>query len=101
MDTALAKTLKKKKNNKVAVDAFYNNHTMAYTPWLLLKNELESSTLLAHSYFNYRMFVDKDMRVIADTHKVHEMAVGLHRYYTGAPALTALEISIHGTVDMV
>lgn len=76
------------------VDCFYAVHEVAYKEWLH-ENTWQSSTQTAHEYFGLRMFVRKDMRVIADSRRVHQMAVALHKYSTDSYKLTNLEISTH------
>jgi hypothetical protein len=88
------KPIKKKSNQ--AVENFYPAQCTAYNASLLEKNEA-STTLLAHEYFLYRMYEKRDMRVITDAVKVRDMATALHRYSTGASALTPLELAMHDT----
>lgn len=76
------------------VDVFYATHEVVYKEWLH-ENTWSSSTQTAHEYFCMRMFVRKDMRVIADSRRVHQMAVALHKYSTETYKLTNLEISAH------
>lgn len=76
------------------VDVFYATHEVVYKEWLH-ENTWSSSTQTAHEYFSMRMFVRKDMRVIADSRRVHQMAVALHKYATETYKLTNLEISAH------
>lgn len=76
------------------VDCFYATHEVVYKEWLH-ENTWVSSTQTAHEYFGLRMFVRKDMRVIADSRRVHQMAVALHKYATDSYKLTNLEISTH------
>lgn len=75
------------------VDVFYANHEATYKEWLS-ENSWFSSTQTAHEYFCMRMFVAKDMRVIADSRRVHQMSVALHKYSVESYKLTNLEISI-------
>jgi hypothetical protein len=76
------------------LDVFYNQHEIMYKQWLT-DNTWISSTETAHQYFRLRMFVRKDMRVIADSRRVHQMAIALHKYSTDSYHLTNLEISTH------
>lgn len=76
------------------VDVFYAQHEVEYKEWLV-ENGYESTTKVAHEYFNMRMFVRKDMRVNADSRRVHQMSVALHRYSTDYCGLTALEGQVH------
>lgn len=76
------------------VDVFYATHEVVYKEWLH-ENVWVSSTETAHEYFLMRMFERKDIRVCADSRRVHQMAVALHRYATGSRKLTNLEISTH------
>lgn len=76
------------------LDVFYAQHEVVYKEWLS-ENTWASSTETAHEYFHLRMFVRKDMRVIADSRRVHQMAVALHRYSVESYKLTNLEISQH------
>lgn len=76
------------------VDVFYSTHEVTYKEWL--KEQVwVSSTETAHQYFLDRMFVRKDMRVICDSRRVHQMAVALHRYSTDSNKLTAKELGEH------
>lgn len=76
------------------VDCFYATHEVVYKEWLH-ENSWISSTQTSHEYFHLRMFVRKDMRVICDSRKLHQMAVALHRYSTSDYKLTNQEISKH------
>ena len=76
------------------VDCFYATHEVVYKEWLH-DNTWASSTATAHEYFKMRMFVRKDIRVIADSRRVHQMACALHSYSTDSYKLTNLEISTH------
>jgi len=75
-------------------DTFYGYHEVEYKAWLE-KNTWVSSTQTAAEYFGYRMFESKDMRVIADSRRVHQMSVALHKYSTDSGKLTNKEISMH------
>lgn len=75
-------------------DVFYDTHETVYKQYLH-DNTWVSSTETAHQYFKHRMFVSKDMRVIADSRRVHQMACALHAYSTSSSKLTNLEISTH------
>lgn len=76
------------------VDCFYATHEVVYKEWLH-ENTWVSSTQTAHEYLCMRMFVRKDMRVIADSRRCHQIAVALHKYSTDSYKLTNLEISCH------
>jgi len=76
------------------VDCFYAKHEVEYKKWLH-ENTWVSSTQTAHEYFSLCMFVRKDMRVIADSRRVHQMSVALHKYSVETYKLTNLEISTH------
>lgn len=76
------------------VDAFYATHEVVYKEWLH-ENTWVSSTQTAHEYFMLRMCVRRDMRCIADSRRVHQMAVMLHKYCVQTTKLTNLEISAH------
>lgn len=76
------------------VDCFYATHEAVYKEWLHEQTWV-SSTQTAHEYFNWRMFVKKDIRVIADSRRCHQLSLALHRYATDSYKLTNLEISCH------
>ena len=76
------------------VDCFYATHEAVYKEWLH-ENTWVSSTQTAHEYLCLRMFVRKDIRVIADSRRCHQIAVALHKYSTETYKLTALELSTH------
>lgn len=76
------------------LDVFYAQHEVVYKQWLVEMNYV-STTKVAHEYFHHRMFVSKDMRVNADSRRVHQMAVALHRYSIDSAELTAQEIQQH------
>ena len=73
------------------LDCFYALHEGVYKEWLH-DNTWVSSSQTAHEYFQLRMFVRKDMRVIADSRRVHQMAVTLHKYSTDDYKLTNFEL---------
>lgn len=77
-----------------STDPFYSYHEVEYKNWLHRKTWY-SSTQSAAEYFGYRMFEAKDMRVIADSRRVHQMAVALHKYATDSGKLTNKEVSMH------
>lgn len=76
------------------VDCFYATHEVVYKEWLH-ENTWVSSTHTAHEYFKMRMCVRKDMRCIADSRRVHQMACMLHSYATDSYKLTSAEICAH------
>ena len=78
----------------VVIDLFYNKHEIAYKEYLKDRSFVSSSAT-AHEYFLHRMFVGKDMRVIADSRRVHQLSVALHRYASDCCKLTALELQTH------
>lgn len=75
-------------------DVFYAQHEVTYKEWLE-EMKYASTTKVAHEYFKMRMFERKDMRVVADSRRVHQMAVFLHRYATDCRALTEQEKANH------
>lgn len=79
-----------KKDEKVW-DTFYHYHEIKYKEWLTEKTWV-SSHQTAMEYFHMRMFVWKDMRVNADSRKVRQMALALHRYSTSDYKCTAKEL---------
>lgn len=82
------------KAKEEVADVFYLAHEVKYKEWL--KEQVwVSSTETAHQYFLMRMFVRKDMRVICDSRRVHQMSVALHRYSTDSNKLTAKELLEH------
>lgn len=82
-----------------ASDPFYSYHEVEYKNWLH-SHTWVSSTQTAAEYFGYRMFEAKDMRVIADSRRVHQMSVALHKYATDCGKLTNKEISMHAQENM-
>lgn len=76
------------------VDVFYAQHEVVYKEWLG-EMKYNSSTQVAHEYFKMRMCERKDMRCIADSRRVHQMAVMLHYYSTDSRALTEQEKATH------
>lgn len=72
-------------------DTFFSSHEVHYKAWLL-ENTWCSTCQTAMEYFHLRMFVRKDMPVNADSRKVHQWAVALHRYTTEDYKLTPREL---------
>jgi len=79
-----------KKEDKVW-DTFYHYHEIKYKEWLT-ERSFFSSHQTAMEYFHHRMFVTKDMRVNADSRKVMQQSLALHRYSTGEYKCTAKEL---------
>lgn len=79
-----------KKDDKVW-DTFYHYHEIKYKEWLDERTYV-SSQQTAMEYFHYRMFVTKDMRVNADSRKVIQQSLALHRYSSGEYKCTAKEL---------
>lgn len=75
------------------VDVFYAQHEVVYKEWLG-EMKYESSIRVAFQYFKNRMCVRKDMRCIADSRRVHQMACMLHHYSTDSDKLTAQEEAV-------
>lgn len=86
--------IKAAEKEQKSTDPFYAMHEVAYKQWLH-ENTWVSSSQTAHEYFQWRMFVKKDQRVVADSRRVHQMAVALHKYSTDSYKLTNLEICCH------
>ena len=82
------------------VDVFYAVHEVEYKKYLEEKDSPPSTSVLAHKYFLNRMCVKKDMRCIADSRRVHQMAVMLHRYSCDSDELTSLEDNTHTKENM-
>lgn len=88
-DEDVQDVLKKKaaKEDK-AVDAFYAVHEIHYKEYL--KDVCHVSSILdALQYFQHRMFVKKDMRVIEDQRRLMQKAVALHRYASEDDSVSA------------
>lgn len=76
------------------LDMFYANHKKTHKDWLH-ERTFVSATATAHEYFKYRMFVTKDMRVIANSRRVHQINCAMLAYATESQKLTALELQQH------
>lgn len=77
--------------SKRVYDSFYATHEVEYRTWME-ERSWHSTAQTAMEYFHYRMFVLKDMPVNADSRKVHQWAVALHRYTTEDYKLTPREL---------
>lgn len=81
----------KKLSNRV-FDEFFSTHEMCYRKWLE-EHTWHSTMQTAMEYFHWRMFVQKDMPVVADSRKVHQWGVALHRYTVEDYKLTPKELA--------
>lgn len=70
-----------------AADSFYSEHSAFYKIWLgeqpgnrYAVVEHVSTAKLAGKYFEWRMYVKKNMSVIIDTRRLHQMARALDKY---------------------
>lgn len=89
-----------------AVDPYYAEHAAFYEQFVMALPGHKysifrhvSTSALAERYFNNRMYVLKDMKVIRDPRVVHQMARALHRYATGDDLLDFEDRKYHASLD--
>lgn len=89
-DETTQELLKKKseKHENNVVDLFYANHEVHYKEFLHEKSWV-SSIETALQYFQNRMYVKKDMRVIEDQRRLFQKAICLYRYASEDDSVSA------------
>lgn len=81
------------------VDGYYVALEIDYKKYLD-EVKLSSSTVVAHEYLRYRMFVRRDMRVVSDYRRVFQNAVALHEYSSGTHELSEELRNMHTRYHM-
>lgn len=88
-DETTQELLKKKKEQKETIsDLFFGVHEVHYKEYLDEQTWV-SSIETALRYFQNRMFVKKDMRVIMDQRRLFQMSIALHRYASEDDSISA------------
>lgn len=89
-DETVQDLLKKKfeKHESNVIDLFYANHEVHYKEYLHEESYV-SSIETALKYFQNRMYVKKDMKVIEDQRRLFQKAICLHRYSSEDDSISA------------